>query len=228
MKKILFAWSSGKDSAMALYKLMQSRDYDIISMITTVTEGYNRVSMHGSPIILLEEQAKSIGLPLEKIVISKQSSNEEYESKMKEVLEKYLPQGLEGVAFGDIFLEDVREYRENNLKKVNLKGIYPIWGENSVDLAHKFINNGFKAIITCVDTEQLDASFCGRLYDRNFLNDLPEGVDPCGENGEFHSFAFEGPIFKAPVKFSKGEIVLRDNRYKYCDLIPEGQKATVS
>ena len=220
-EKVLFTWSGGKDSAMALYELKKDHDYKVKALLTTVTEKYDRVSMHGVRRILLEEQAESLGFLLEKIFISEKSSNEEYETKMKEKLNIYKNQGILSVVFGDIFLEDLRKYREDNLLKIGMKGIFPIWKKDTTDLANKFIDSGFKAIITCVDTNVLDKAFAGRMFDKRFLSDLPSSVDPCGENGEFHSFVYDGPIFKKKISFKIGETVLRDNRFNFCDLIPD-------
>lgn len=218
--KVLFSWSGGKDSSFAFYEIQRSREYEISSLLTTVTADYDRISMHGVRRILLERQADSLGFPIEKILISKASSNEEYESKMKQVLEKYLSKGVSSVVFGDIFLEDVRKQREENLSKLNMSGIFPLWKRNTADLAKQFIDLGFKAIIVCIDSKFLDKDFVGRMFDNNFLSEIPTSIDPCGENGEFHSFVFDGPIFNKPIKFEKGEIVFRDNRFYFCDLIP--------
>jgi len=167
---------------------------------------------------LLEKQTESLGYNLEKIFISKKSSNEEYEFKMRGVLERYLKLGVSHVVFGDVFLEDVRRYRDENLDKLGMKGIYPLWKLDTTDLAHRFIDLGFKAIITCVDSKTLDRKFVGKLFDEQFLSELPPKVDPLGENGEFHSFVYEGPIFRERISYTRGEVVLRDNRFYYCDL----------
>jgi len=228
MEKVLFAWSGGKDSAMALYEVLKSWKYDVAALLTTVTEGYDRISMHGVRRTILEQQAALLGFPLETILISKRSSNEEYEAKMKEALSRYKQKGITAVAFGDIFLEDLKKYREDNLAKVGLKGVFPIWKRSTSELAATFINLGFKAIITCVDSKFLDKSFVGRVFDKQFLSDLPAGVDPCGENGEFHSFVYDGPIFSRGITFEKGQVVLRDNRFYYCDLVEADNLQTVS
>jgi len=220
MEKIIFAWSGGKDSAMALSELRNNKDYDVIALLTTVTEDYDRISMHGVRGALLEQQAESLGLPLEKVYITKTSSNEEYERNMKDKLTHYKGLGVSCAAFGDIFLEDLKKYREENLSKIGVKGIFPIWKRNSAELARTFIGLGFKAIITCIDSKVLDKSFAGRVFDEQFLSELPDNVDPCGENGEFHSFVYDGPIFSKPITCEKGEVILRDNRYYFCDLIP--------
>jgi uncharacterized protein (TIGR00290 family) len=218
-EKTLFAWSGGKDSAMALYEAQKSKKYDVLALLTTVTQDYDRISMHGVRRALLEEQAEKSGLSLEKVLISKRSSNEEYEAKMEEALLRYKEKGITSVIFGDIFLEDLKKYREANLAKVGLKGVFPIWKRQTKELATAFIDLGFKAIITCIDSRLLNKSFTGRVFDKQFVSDLPVGVDPCGENGEFHSFVFAGPIFSKPIAFEKGQVVLRDNRWYYCDLV---------
>ncbi len=217
-EKVLFSWSGGKDSALALYEICKTGKYEISALLTTVTEDYDRVSMQGVRRVLLEKQTESLGYNLEKIFISKKSSNEEYEFKMRGVLERYLKLGVSHVVFGDVFLEDVRRYRDENLDKLGMKGIYPLWKLDTTDLAHRFIDLGFKAIITCVDSKTLDRKFVGKLFDEQFLSELPPKVDPLGENGEFHSFVYEGPIFRERISYTRGEVVLRDNRFYYCDL----------
>lgn len=219
-QKVLLAWSGGKDSVLALQELQNSDKFDVVALITTITKDYDRVSMHGVRKILLEKQADSIGIPLVKIFISSNASNEEYESMFSEGLFEYKKTGIESVAFGDIFLEDIKRYREDFLKNLGMRALFPIWGENSIELAGAFITLGFKAVVTCIDSEAIDKSFACREYDEQFLSDLPAGVDPCGENGEFHTFVYAGHIFQIPIIFAKGEIVLRDSRFYYCDLIP--------
>ena len=228
MEKVLFAWSGGKDSAMALYEAQKSEKYDVAALLTTVTQDYDRISMHGVRRALLEEQAAFLGIPLETVLISKHSSNEEYEAKMKEALVRYKKEDIVSVVFGDIFLEDLKKYREDNLAKVGLKGVFPIWKRDTRELAAAFIDLGFKAIITCVDSKSLDKSFAGRVFDKQFLSDLPNGIDPCGENGEFHSFVYDGPIFSRGIIFEKGQVVLRDNRFYYCDLVEAENLQAVS
>ncbi|MDO8427828.1 MAG: ATP-binding protein [Candidatus Diapherotrites archaeon] len=219
-EKIVFAWSSGKDSSMALHVLRAQSQFKILALLTTVTQDYDRISMHGVLRVLLEQQAESIGIPLDLVYISKNSSNQEYETQMNEKLLYYKNQGISGVAFGDIFLEDLKKYREENLAKLGLLGIFPVWKRNTLELANAFIGLGFKAIITCIDSKVLGKEFAGREFNKQFLADLPSTVDPCGENGEFHSFVYAGPIFKTKISFNKGEIVLRDNRFYFCDLVP--------
>jgi uncharacterized protein (TIGR00290 family) len=220
VEKVLFTWSGGKDSAMALYEILQSPDYEISALLTTVTEDYDRISMHGVRRILLEQQAESLGIPLEKVYITKNASDDEYETKMKDKLTDYKNRGVLSVVFGDIFLEDLRKYREGNLSKIEMKGIFPIWKRDTAELANTVIDLGFKAVITCVDSKVLDKDFVGRDFDKQFLSELPSTIDPCGENGEFHSFVYDGPIFRQTIMYEKGDIVLRDNRYYFCDLIP--------
>ena len=218
--KALFTWSGGKDSAMALYELQKSGDYEVAALLTTVTEDYDRSSMHGVRSILLERQAESLGIPAEKIYITRESSDKEYEEKMRSKLTSCKNRGISSVVFGDIFLEDLRKYREENLSRIGMKGVFPIWKRDTRELAHTFVDLGFKAVITCVDSRVLDKRFVGREFDGHFLTELPDAVDPCGENGEFHSFVYEGPIFRQKILFSRGETVLRDNRFYYHDLIP--------
>jgi uncharacterized protein (TIGR00290 family) len=219
-ERVLFTWSGGKDSVMALYELQKAGNYEICALLTTVTKDYDRISMHGVRRVLLEQQADSLGYRLDQVFISKSSSNEEYETKMREVLEKYLKAGISTVVFGDIFLEDLRKYREENLSKIGMKAVFPIWKRNTTELAHTFIDSGFKAVITCIDSQVLDKGFVGRRYDEQFLSELPSNLDPCGENGEFHSFVYDGPIFRESLLFEPGDVVLRDNRFYFCDLIP--------
>ena len=221
MKKVIMTSSSGKDSILAIYEIKKNSEYEIIALLTTITEDYHRISMHGVQMELLDMQSKSLGIPLKKIYISKNTNYEEYESSLKTILENYKDEGIDHVVFGDIFLEDVRKHREENLSKIKMKGLFPLWKKDTTDLAHEFIELGFKAIITCVDCNQLDGKFAGREYDMDFLEDLPENVDPSGENGEFHSFVYDGTIFKYPIRFEIGEKVLRENRFYFCDLIPK-------
>ena len=218
MRKILYSWSGGKDSAMGLYELLKDNTYEVVSLLTVVTKDYGRISMHGVRDELLEAQAAALELHLEKVYISKSSDNKEYELRMKETLMRYKKLGVEAVAFGDIFLEDLKKYREERLKEAGLEAVFPIWKRDSRELANTFIELGFKAIITCVDSKMLDGRFSGRLFDRQFLSEMPSGVDPCGENGEFHSFVYDGPIFKESILCTVGETVLRDQRYYYTDI----------
>ena len=218
-KDIFLSWSGGKDSSLALYEIQKAGTHNVAALLTTITEDYDRISMHGVRVALLEQQAESLGLPLKKIFIPRDSTNEIYEARMRALLEAGLREGIETVAFGDIFLEDLKIYREKNLAQLGMKGLFPIWKRDSAELAQTCIKLGFKAVLACIDTAHLDPSFAGRTYDQDLLRDLPPGVDPCGENGEFHSFAFDGPIFKHRINHTIGEVVRRD-RYCFCDLVP--------
>jgi uncharacterized protein (TIGR00290 family) len=221
MPDVVFCWSGGKDSAMALHALRSpAQEYRVTSLLTTVTENYDRISMHGVRRVLLERQAESIGLPVHQVLIPPQCVNETYEARMKEALLTIFAQGVRHVAFGDIFLEDLRVYRKQNLAQVGMNALFPIWKRDTRELAQEFLRLGFRAIAVCVDPRVLDPSFAGRLLDASFFADLPPNVDPCGENGEFHTFVFDGPIFQAPIKIRAGEIVMRD-RFCFCDLLPE-------
>ncbi len=217
---ILLSWSGGKDSSLALYEIQKSGKYEIISLITTVTDEYDRVSMHGLRASLLEEQAEYLNIPLQKVFISKNASNEEYESKFNDVLLKYKESDISQVVFGDLFLEEIKKYREALLQKIDMQCIFPIWKRDTAKLALEFIDSGFKAITVCVDSNVLGEEFAGREFNKQFLNDLPSGVDPCGENGEFHTFVYDGRIFNTPISHELGEIVLRDERFYYCDILP--------
>ncbi len=216
--KALLAWSTGKDSALALHTLLAIGQYELCALLTTVTEDYGRVSMHGVRESLLDRQAVSLELALAKVHISKDSDMEEYETRMRRVLERYRQMGVSSVAFGDIYLEDLREYRERKLDEMGMKAIFPIWKKGTAELAREFIALGFKSVITCVDSRALGKTFVGRTFDETFLRDLPAGVDPCGENGEFHSFVYDGPTFREPVTCETGEIVLRNEHFYFCDL----------
>src|SRR6185312_9761713 len=207
--KSFFIWSGGKDSALALYHAMQEKDYSIARLLTNVNKKYHRVSMHGVREALLEKQAMALGFPLQKLLLDDEPSMAEYESCMRQTLTDLKSNGFTHAVFGDIFLEDLRRYREDRLKEIGLKAVFPIWKRDTRELVREFIGLGFKAVVVCTKAEVLDESFVGRVIDQGFLNDLPDGVDPCGENGEFHSFVFDGPIFRDPVSFSIGEKVFR-------------------
>lgn len=213
-------WSGGKDSALALQALLSSPDYEVRGLFTTITEGYNRISMHGVRRELLEYQAESIGLPLTCVNIPPQCINEIYQQRMKEACANFKKQGIHHMAFGDLFLEDIRAYRDKMLALAGMVGVYPLWGQDTKQLARNFINHGYKAILCCTDPCQLDPEFCGMNYDADMLNALPPESDPCGENGEFHTFVYAGPIFRQPIACFKGQVVLRDN-FWFCDIIPE-------
>ena len=219
-ESILFCWSGGKDSAMALHALLSRNDVRVSALLTTVTEGYDRVSMHGVRRDLLRQQAESIGLPLHEVVIPPQCVNPIYEARMEEAVLSHYKQGVRQVAFGDIFLEDLRAYREKNLTRAQMTVLFPIWKRDTRELAAHFIASGFRAITVCIDPAKLDPCFAGRELDASFFRDLPPNVDPCGENGEFHTFVFAGPIFRKPIRIRKGEVVHRD-AFVFCDLLPE-------
>jgi uncharacterized protein (TIGR00290 family) len=219
-ERILFCWSGGKDSAMALHALLQQKDVHVAGLLTTVTEGFERVSMHGVRRELLHRQAESIGLPLQEVYIPPQCVNPIYEARMEAAMRSALGQGIRRVAFGDIFLEDLRAYREKNLARVGMEAIFPIWRRDTRELARNFVDLGFRARAVCVDPRVLDRSFAGRELDESFFRDLPTQTDPCGENGEFHTFVYDGPIFQKPVKCRTGKVVERDS-FVFCDLLAE-------
>src|ERR1700686_4313465 len=217
---VLFCWSGGKDSAMALHALQSEQNHRVAALLTTVTEGYDRISMHGVRRVLLERQAESIGLPLRAVLIPPQCINAIYEARMKEALNQHLARGVQRVAFGDIFLEDLRVYREKNLAQLGMEGLFPIWKRDTRELARDFLRLGFQAIAVCIDPRVLDSSFAGRVLDESFFAALTPGVDLCGENGEFHTFVFDGPVFQTPIRVRTGEKVTRDG-FCFCDLLPE-------
>ena len=229
-KKAVFNWSGGKDSALALYEILQKKEYEISYLLTSVNTAYNRVSMHGVRVELLEQQAKEIGIALKQIRLSEMPSMEDYNREMFTTMKQFKAEGIDYSIFGDIFLEDLKVYRENQLAQVGMHGVFPIWKRDSKELIKEFIDQGFKAILVCVNEKYLDKSFAGLLIDKEFLNNLPANVDPCGENGEYHSFVFDGPIFKNPIQFSLGEVVHRkyekgavdnfDTGFYYLDLVP--------
>lgn len=242
--KAIFNWSSGKDSALSLYKILQNPDYKIEYLLTSVNEQFQRISMHGVRVELLEAQAKSIDLPLKIMQIPEMPTMEVYETVMMQTLTELQKNGITHSVFGDIFLEDLRKYREDQLAKIGFEGVFPIWKIPSKELIDEFLQLGFKTIVVCVNERYLDKSFVGRIIDQEFINDLPENVDLCGENGEFHTFTFDGPIFSEPINFEIGEIVYRkyekpktedlsetacdtsssdafDYGFWYCDLIPK-------
>jgi len=214
---VLFCWSGGKDSAMALRALRQQSDVRVTGLLTTVTETYDRISMHGVRRSLLVRQAESLGLPLHEVKIPPQCVNPIYEARMETAMREQLTQGVRHVAFGDIFLQDLREYRERNLARLGMEAIFPIWKRDTRELAQDFCEQGFRAIAVCIDSKQLSREFAGRELDESFFRDLPAGVDPCGENGEFHTFVYDGPLFSAAIAVERGEVVERDGFY-FCDL----------
>jgi len=217
---VLFCWSGGKDSAMALHALLQQKNVHVTGLLTTVTEGYERVSMHGVRLDLLRRQAESIGLPLQEVRIPPQCANVIYEERMESAMRAAYARGIRRIAFGDIFLEDLRMYRERNLAKIGMEAMFPIWKRNTHELAQSFVLLGFRARTVCIDPRVLDRSFSGRELTATFFRELPPSADPCGENGEFHTFVFDGPIFKEPVTCKTGELAERDG-FIFCDLLGE-------
>lgn len=202
-------WSGGKDSALALYHSLRSKRWVIQTLLTSVNEQFGRVSMHGVRTELLAAQADRLGIPLTLLSLSGDVSMEEYDARMQTKLQSLTQQGSTHSIFGDIFLEDLRQYRETQLQRVNLTGEFPLWQRNTTELVHEFVDLGFRAVLVCVNDKQLGAEFVGRELDLDLLKDLPKTVDPCGENGEYHSFVYDGPIFASPIPFVKGEIIHR-------------------
>ncbi|HEY4382424.1 MAG TPA: ATP-binding protein [Acidobacteriaceae bacterium] len=228
-KRILLSWSGGKDSAWALHLLRQQPEFEVVALLTTLNEKFRRVAIHGFREELLDQQAASIGLPLWKVDLPFPCSNADYESRMAQVCARASAEGLYGIAFGDLFLEDIRAYRIEKLAGTGLEPIFPVWcpslGISTAELARQMIAAGFRAHLTCIDPRYLDRSFAGRTFDAQLLADLPASVDPCGERGEFHSFAFAGPIFSRTLSVLPGETVERDN-FIYADLLPTQRNPT--
>jgi len=216
-EKVLFSWSGGKDSALALYHTLDDERYEVAGLLTTVNEGYRRISMHGVMQSLLEQQAQSLGLPMHIVYVPDNSSNEEYEAQMERATREHKRSGISDIVFGDIFLFEIKKYRENNLAKVGMKGIFPLWGKT--DCYRDFIDLGFKAVVASADARLLGKTFPGRQFDEDFVSALPKDVDPNGENGEFHTFVFDGPIFRHAILHTVGEVIQRDGFY-YCDITP--------
>jgi uncharacterized protein (TIGR00290 family) len=218
MKRILLSWSSGKDSAWSLHVLRQRGEYEVAGLLTTFNEAADRVAMHAVRRDLVEQQSAAAGLPLWAVPLPWPCSNEQYESLMAQTCAKAVSEGIEGVAFGDLFLGDVRAYREKQMTGTGLQPIFPVWGRPTRALAEEMIAGGLRAKLTCVDTTKLDQSFAGREFDQSLLSVLPAGVDPCGERGEFHSFVYAGPMLNATLPISVGVTVIRD-QFAFADLI---------
>jgi uncharacterized protein (TIGR00290 family) len=208
--RVAFSWSSGKDSAWALHLLRQDPSVEVVALVTTLNEQFDRVAMHAVRHQLLDLQAASVGLPLWTVPLPWPCSNEQYEARMRDLCARAIAEHVDAMAFGDLFLTDIRAYREKQLAGTGLTPLFPVWQIPTADLARTMIASGLRAKITCVDPKVLPATFAGRDFDSQFLADLPPGIDPCGENGEFHSFVYDGPVFRQPIKVSVGEIVERD------------------
>ncbi|MFZ3579830.1 diphthine--ammonia ligase [Virgibacillus sp. DJP39] len=217
-ERVVVSWSGGKDSSLALYHLLKDDRYTVDSLLTTVTEGYKRISVHDVRESLLDDQAKSLGIPLRKMYIPQESSHSIYKERMDEQLKQIKEDGINTVMFGDIFLEDVRSYREELIHKQKLKAIFPLWGRPTSELIQEFLSLGFKTVTTCIDTEVLTDEFLGRHVDDSFLKELPEDVDKCGENGEFHTFTYAGPLFTKPVHHNIGGKVNK-GRFHFSELV---------
>ena len=241
LNKAYINWSSGKDAALALYYIQQDKDYEVAKLLTTLNSDVDRITMHGVRRELLQKQAENIGLPLMISELNAETSMKDYNLKMKEATDALKNNGFTHSIFGDIFLEDLKEYREEQLNSVGLKAVFPLWKKDTGAIMNEFLELGFKAIVVCTNSKYLDDSFCGKIIDQQFIGELPENVDPCGENGEFHTFVFDGPVFKSPVDFEVGERVHRsyksakkdendcfqddteswDTEFCFCDLIPK-------
>jgi uncharacterized protein (TIGR00290 family) len=209
-RKVLLSWSSGKDSAWALHCLRQSGDVEVAGLLTTFNQAFDRVAMHSTRRALVEAQAQAAGLPLQSVFLPWPCSNAQYESAMRQACADAVAAGIDTIAFGDLFLEDVRRYREERLEGTGLTPVFPVWGMNTHRLAEEMVASGLRARIVCVDPKKLPRAFAGRDFDAGFLRDLPAGVDPCGENGEFHSFVYAGPMLNRGLQVEGGEVVERD------------------
>ncbi|OHB53350.1 MAG: hypothetical protein A2Y07_10750 [Planctomycetes bacterium GWF2_50_10] len=220
MIKSYMNWSGGKDSALTLYKILNSAKYEPLRLLTIVDSQTGGVCHHNIPPELLKSQADSIGITVDVVPVGQNPSNVQYEQSLTSVLNRYKDMGLAASIFGDIFLEDLRQYRQDKCAQAGFEAVFPLWQQDTTQLAREFINLGFKAVIISVDTEKLPASFAGRLYDEHFLHDLPANVDPCGENGEFHSFTYAGPIFKQPLNFTIQTPDTDGSRFAACRLGP--------
>jgi len=216
--KAVLSWSSGKDSAMALHRVIEAGALEVVSLLTTINDQFHRIAMHGVREEFLDLQSESLGYPLEKVFIPYPCPNVTYEEKIGQALVRLKARDVSQVIFGDLFLADIRKYREEKLAQIDLRPIFPLWGEDTRILAREMLKVGFRAVVTCVDPKKLSTTYAGREFDESFLADLPPGVDPCGENGEFHTFVYDGPVFKKPIHVSVGELVLRDG-FQFADLV---------
>lgn len=231
-KNAVLNWSSGKDAAFSLFKVLQEKQFEVRYLLTTLNKANDRISMHGVRECLLQEQARRLSIPLKKIYLPENADMPTYNKIMADELDSLKKENIGHMIFGDIFLEEVKKYREDHLALMQMKGVFPLWEKNTTTLIHEFLDAGFKAVVSCVNARLLDKDHAGQPLDRYFLKNLPSGVDPCGENGEFHTFVYDGPVFDQPVKFKTGDIVekvypssssepgLWDNRFYFCDLVP--------
>jgi len=219
LPKVLLSWSGGKDSAWALHVLRQRGEYEVVGLVTTLNERFRRVAIHGYREVLLDAQAEAAGLPVWKVDLPFPCTNAEYEARMAVVLERAVRKGIDGIAFGDLFLEEIRDYRLKQLAGTGLEAVFPVWGIPTGELAEEMVAGGLRAYLTCVDPRVLERSFAGRMFDAELLHELPEGVDRCGERGEFHTFACAGPMFSRSISVVPAEIVERDG-FVYADLLP--------
>ncbi len=224
--KAVFCWSGGKDSSLALHTILKEDSFDIVALLTTLNYHFKRISMHGIREDLLNLQAASVGIPLEKVWVA-EGNNAEYERVMEEKMLAFKNTGVTHVIFGDIFLEDLRSYRENNLAKINLTAVFPLWKKDTNKLIKEFWQEGFETITCCINNKTLDESFLGKIINTGFINRLPAAVDPCGENGEFHSFCYKGPLFKKEITFFTGEMVTKDG-FGFIDLVPAQDSTSIS
>ncbi len=226
--KAYLNWSGGKDAMLALHTLKSEHRCSVKKLLTTVNAANNRVSMHGVPTVLMQAQATRLGLPLKVLSLPQEAAIETYNLMMENAVDALKKEGYTHSVFGDILLEDLKSYREEQLKPYAIEAVFPLWKKDTKTLVNRFIELGYKAVVVCVNAKWLDRSFCGRLIDKDFLNDLPTNVDPCGENGEFHSFVYDGPLFQQPVSFSLGEVVQHDyrpsanNKNDDCFMTPRG------
>ena len=224
-ERVALGWSGGKDSSLALWKIRRENRQEVAVLLTTCTEGFRRVSMHGVRCSLLHRQAEALELPCRKVFIPQNCTNDCYEHLVSEACLELKAAGITRVAFGDLFLADIRAYRDRMLAQIGMSAFYPVWGLDTLKLAREFIRVGFRATLVCVDTTKLDASFAGRAFDESLLADLPDSADPCGENGEFHTFVHDGPIFRRPVSCRPGALVQR-GQFRFADLLPVHRGAT--
>jgi uncharacterized protein (TIGR00290 family) len=219
MKKLWMSWSSGKDCAFALAELYKNSTYNVTGLFTSINEKYARVAMHSTRVALLQRQAQMLGLPLEIVALPGDCTNEIYESRIKGLIEKAVKAGVSAMGFGDLFLQDIRDYRERQLADSGIEAVFPLWKRPTGILAKEMLSSGIEAVLTCIDPSKLSESFAGRYFDTYTIGDLPQNVDPCGENGEFHTYVFAGPLFKEKIPIVIGKTVKRGN-FIYADVLP--------